>query len=514
MTQGTKDLVAAAQDEGVDRFVLMSALGTSVPAEGTVPYYAAKWAEEQAVAGSGLEHVIFRPSFIFGRDGGVLPTFMKQVRYSPVVTVIGAGLQRSQPIWIDDVAQYFTRALDAPAAANRTFELGGPDTVDWNALYSTIASVLGKRRRLLHVPIPVARAGAQLTQWLPDAPLSVDQLTMLQGAGQCRLEHRCRRHLPTHARPTRRADPPLRLSAGFRSCCCSSPHISEWRRWSNGSSPQTESSRTATPCLSLIGVRETMRLTELAAELGMPLTTASDVVRRLESKSLVRRRPNPDDGRSFLFELTTRGDREWRRGWGALQRINAALADQVDEGGDARRIDNAWFCVRTSTELRLGGQCVQHVGIDDGVLAFHPQAGPLFDHRSGRQLHVGLGPDQYSADRGEAFEAGAGVDRVAHRGVGDVAVASDLAHHHAAAVDADAQPGPIRMSVGHARNPALQGQGGLGCSLRMVGLVTLAVEHGHDPVADELLHLTAVTRDQRRRDAPVPVEHGCDLGRG
>ncbi len=84
--------------------------------------------------------------------------------------------------------------------------------------------------------------------------------------------------------------------------------------------------------LSLIGVRETMRLTELAAELGMPLTTASDVVRRLETKSLVRRRPNPDDGRSFLFELTTRGDREWRRGWGALQRINAALADQVDEG--------------------------------------------------------------------------------------------------------------------------------------------------------------------------------------
>jgi NADH dehydrogenase len=181
MTQGTKDLVAAAQDEGVGRFVLMSALGTSVPAEGTVPYYAAKWAEEQAVAGSGLEHVIFRPSFIFGRDGGVLPTFMKQVRYSPVVTVIGAGLQRSQPIWIDDVAQYFTRALDAPAAANRTFELGGPDTVDWNALYSTIARVLGKRRRLLHVPIPVARAGAQLTQWIPHAPLSVDQLTMLQG---------------------------------------------------------------------------------------------------------------------------------------------------------------------------------------------------------------------------------------------------------------------------------------------------------------------------------------------
>jgi DNA-binding MarR family transcriptional regulator len=82
--------------------------------------------------------------------------------------------------------------------------------------------------------------------------------------------------------------------------------------------------------LSLIGARGELRLTELADELGMPLTTASDVVRRLESRGRVRRRPNPEDGRSFLFELTARGDREWRRGWGALQRIDAALTRAFD----------------------------------------------------------------------------------------------------------------------------------------------------------------------------------------
>jgi DNA-binding MarR family transcriptional regulator len=84
--------------------------------------------------------------------------------------------------------------------------------------------------------------------------------------------------------------------------------------------------------LSLIGVRGELRLTELADELGMPLTTASDVVRRLEARGHVRRRPNPDDGRSFLFELSARGDREWRRGFGALQRIDARLAREIDQG--------------------------------------------------------------------------------------------------------------------------------------------------------------------------------------
>ena len=182
MAQGTRDLVAAAKEAGVGRFVLMSALGTSESSSASVPYYGAKWAEEQAVIESGLEYVIFRPSFVFGPGGGALATFLKQVRYAPVVTVIGPGRQRSQPIWLDDVAAYFARGLDAPEAANRIFELGGPDTVDWNGLYLTIARVLGKRRRLVHVPVGVARAGAQLTQWLPGAPLHTDQVAMLQGA--------------------------------------------------------------------------------------------------------------------------------------------------------------------------------------------------------------------------------------------------------------------------------------------------------------------------------------------
>ena len=82
--------------------------------------------------------------------------------------------------------------------------------------------------------------------------------------------------------------------------------------------------------LSLIGARGSVRLTDFAAELGLPLTTKSDVVRRLESRGHVRRRPNPDDGRSSLFELTARGDREWRRGWGALQRIDEQLARELD----------------------------------------------------------------------------------------------------------------------------------------------------------------------------------------
>ena len=83
--------------------------------------------------------------------------------------------------------------------------------------------------------------------------------------------------------------------------------------------------------LSLIGVRGELRLTEVAAELGMPITTASDAVRRLERRHHVGRSPNPDDGRSSLFTLTPSGEREWRNGWPALQRINRALEHHLDD---------------------------------------------------------------------------------------------------------------------------------------------------------------------------------------
>jgi uncharacterized protein YbjT (DUF2867 family) len=180
MVEGLRNVVAAAKDEGVERFVLMSALGVEETTKDVVPYYAAKWQMEQDVKASALEHVIFRPSFVFGRDGGVLPTFVRQVKLSPVVTVIGPGLQRSQPIWVDDVAAYFATAIDLPQAADRTFEIGGPDIVDWNELYLRIAKVLGKRRKLVHVPWSVARTAALATQRIPGAPLTVDQVTMLQ----------------------------------------------------------------------------------------------------------------------------------------------------------------------------------------------------------------------------------------------------------------------------------------------------------------------------------------------
>jgi uncharacterized protein YbjT (DUF2867 family) len=183
MIQGTRDLVAAAKDAGATRFVLMSALGVNERSKDLTHYFRAKWHEEQSVQSSGLEYTIFRPSFVFGADGGSLPIYVRQVRWSPVVAVVGDGKRRIQPVWVDDVAAFFANAFATPRAVNRTFELGGPDVVTWDELYERIRRVLGKRRATLHMPYGLVRAGAAVVEKLPvDFPLSRDAVTMLEFA--------------------------------------------------------------------------------------------------------------------------------------------------------------------------------------------------------------------------------------------------------------------------------------------------------------------------------------------
>ena len=181
MVEGTRSLLAAASDAGVGRFVHMSALGTSEATKDLVPYYRAKWETEGLVRDSGIPHVVFRPSFVFARDGGILPTFVKLARLSPVTPITGSGRQQIQPIWADDVAAYFAEAVERDDVTGRVYELGGPDAVTWNEFWARLKRTLRQRRPSVHVPMALMRANALVTERLPgNIPLTRDLLKMLE----------------------------------------------------------------------------------------------------------------------------------------------------------------------------------------------------------------------------------------------------------------------------------------------------------------------------------------------
>ncbi|HVH67249.1 MAG TPA: complex I NDUFA9 subunit family protein [Gemmatimonadales bacterium] len=176
--EGTRRLLTAARDGGTTRWVQMSAVGARVDATAT-PYHRTKWLAEELVRASGIGHAIFRPSIISGPESAPIRTLARLHRWSLAVPVFGDGRFPTQPVWIEDVALAFARAVENPATSG-AFELGGPVPLSYEEFVRAIGRAAGHPRPLVHLPLVVARAGARVFDVLGRAaPLTSDQLQML-----------------------------------------------------------------------------------------------------------------------------------------------------------------------------------------------------------------------------------------------------------------------------------------------------------------------------------------------
>jgi len=170
--RGTVRLVEAARAVGVQRYVYLSGAGASPDAR--YHWYRAKARAEAAVRSSGITHVIFRPSWIYGPGDRSLNRFLGLARRLPFVPVVGAGSrQRVQPVFIDDVARVVADSVELAAADNRTFELGGPEVLTMDEVVGTALQVMGKRRLLLHTPVALLKAFGLVAQLLPSPPMTL-----------------------------------------------------------------------------------------------------------------------------------------------------------------------------------------------------------------------------------------------------------------------------------------------------------------------------------------------------
>ena len=177
--QGTINVLEAAAATGVRRYLHMSALGTRAGARAR--YHQSKWAAEEAVRASPVPWTIFRPSIIYGPGDQFINLFAGLIRRYPVVPVIGNGLQRLQPVPVEQVAEGFARAVELAASVKQTYAVVGPDAVTMVQLLDLIGAALGRARvRKMHVPVGLMRPAARLLHRLPGFPLTPDQMLMLE----------------------------------------------------------------------------------------------------------------------------------------------------------------------------------------------------------------------------------------------------------------------------------------------------------------------------------------------
>jgi uncharacterized protein YbjT (DUF2867 family) len=150
----TVRLLRAAERSGVRRFVFFSALNAG--AAQRTRLFRAKWLAERTVASSPLQTTVFAPSIVYDRSDPWV-TLLRRFSFLPAMPVSGSGQAKFQPIWAEDVARCVVAALAREAAPR--YELAGPETLTYDEMSDLVSRVAGRPRPLVHLPLPLVRAG-------------------------------------------------------------------------------------------------------------------------------------------------------------------------------------------------------------------------------------------------------------------------------------------------------------------------------------------------------------------
>ncbi|MCB1430362.1 MAG: sugar nucleotide-binding protein, partial [Nitratireductor sp.] len=173
---GARAVAEAARAAGA-RLIHVSAIGAD--AQSPSAYGRTKGRAEAAVLETVKNAVIFRPSIIFGPEDEFFNRFAAMARLSPVLPVIG-GETRFQPVYVGDVAEAIACACDGNVAGGKVYELGGPEVETFSQCMALMLKIIDRNRLVVNLPWFLAKAMARLTGWMPGAPVTLDQVIMLQ----------------------------------------------------------------------------------------------------------------------------------------------------------------------------------------------------------------------------------------------------------------------------------------------------------------------------------------------
>ncbi len=179
---GTENCVNAAEEHGVERFVQMSALGADP--DGPTHYIRAKGRAEEIVTDADLDHVIFRPSVVFG-EGGEFVSFTKRLKGMfapglPLYPLPGGGTKtRFQPIWVEDLVPMLADGVEDDDHTGETYNIGGPEVLTLREITEMVYEAEDSSVKIIGLPMGLAGIGLKTLGVIPGFPMGGDQYRSL-----------------------------------------------------------------------------------------------------------------------------------------------------------------------------------------------------------------------------------------------------------------------------------------------------------------------------------------------
>jgi nucleoside-diphosphate-sugar epimerase len=166
--EGTRNLVEASRDAGIERFVFCStvvtgdAYGETLTEESTLPigtpYGRSKQRGEAILRESGLRHAILRPCHVYGPGGWFESEFVKRLQQAGRFAVVGKGDNWWDVVRVEDVATAFVDTAErAPSGA--LYHVVDDEPIRYYDFVALTAQALGVGRPR-RIPTWLARAVA------------------------------------------------------------------------------------------------------------------------------------------------------------------------------------------------------------------------------------------------------------------------------------------------------------------------------------------------------------------
>ena len=159
--EAARTFAAAAGRAGVRRIVYLGGLGDD--ADALSAHLRSRREVEELLAGGGVPVTTLRAGIIVGHGGISWEMTRQLVEHLPAMITPRWVRTRTQPIAIADVVRYLIGVLEAPVEGSRSFDIGGPDVLQYVEMLRRVALIEG--RKLLVVPVPLLTPSLS-SRWL------------------------------------------------------------------------------------------------------------------------------------------------------------------------------------------------------------------------------------------------------------------------------------------------------------------------------------------------------------
>ena len=141
----------AAAQAHVQQIVYLGGLGSDDP--GASAHLRSRRETGEQLASDGVPVTTLRAAMVVGKGSAAFETILGLVKRLPVMITPSWVATPTQPIAIDDIARYLAGVCGNEAALGQSFDAGGPDVMTYRQMIERIAALLGKRPRIVEVPV-------------------------------------------------------------------------------------------------------------------------------------------------------------------------------------------------------------------------------------------------------------------------------------------------------------------------------------------------------------------------